>query len=244
MAEEPQAWSDVPPEEPSRIWASDWEFTLSPYLYASGLDGVVGVGPTSSDVDLEFSDIFENLDAGGIVAFEGRKGRFGFLLDTIWLKLSGSSDTGKRPFSKVDVEVEEVLLSGYLTYRAVANDTFSLDLLAGARYTYIDTTLQLKSPNLRDPEASGSKDWVNPLVGARARWHLTEKWFVNAFAEAGGFGVSSDFAWQAYLGLGYAFNDRVSLQAGWRHIDFDYDRGGFIYDVEMNGLTTGLSFRF
>jgi hypothetical protein len=49
----------------------DWEFALAPfYLWAVSLDGDVAIGPQDSSVLMDFSDIFENLEAAFIVHFE------------------------------------------------------------------------------------------------------------------------------------------------------------------------------
>ena len=57
-----------------------WEFTLSPYAWAAGLNGSVGIGNVVSEVDLSFGDILENLDIGAMLHFEARKGRWAFFV--------------------------------------------------------------------------------------------------------------------------------------------------------------------
>jgi len=56
------------------------------------MNGSVGAGQLPPiNVGMSFSDILENLDAGLMGAFEARKGRWGVLLDAIYMKLEGSA---------------------------------------------------------------------------------------------------------------------------------------------------------
>ena len=46
--------------------AEEWSFRIAPYAWMAGIEGVVkpfDAGPTT-DVDLSFSDVLENLDIG------------------------------------------------------------------------------------------------------------------------------------------------------------------------------------
>jgi hypothetical protein len=45
--------------------------------------------------------------------------------------------------------------------------------------------------------------WIDPVVGMRAKQRLSQKQFVSAMLDVGGFGVSSDSTWQMYGGAGY-----------------------------------------
>jgi hypothetical protein len=41
-----------------------WQFEITPYILGAGLNGTVGIGGVTADVDVSFSDLLENLDAG------------------------------------------------------------------------------------------------------------------------------------------------------------------------------------
>ena len=65
-----------------------------------------------------------------------------------------------------------------------------------------------------------------------------------AYADVGGFGIGSDFTWQAMLGVNYEFSPTVVGKAGYRMLGVDYDRNGFAYDMFYSGLYLGAGFRF
>ena len=90
----------------------------------------------------------------------------------------------------------------------------------------------------------GKETWVDPVVGFRVRKDLNENRFVALYGDLGGFDVGSQFTWQAYGGVGYEFSDRVSGYLMYRYLDVDYDEGGFVWDVVMEGLLFGVGFYF
>ena len=79
----------------------------------------------------------------------------------------------------------------------------AVDVFSGTRYTYHDMKLDFK--NVPQPSPSGDQDWVDPLVGARANFNLTQRWALSLDGSIGGFGVGSDFAWDAAGLIGYRF---------------------------------------
>ncbi|MCP5532834.1 MAG: hypothetical protein H7A48_06655 [Akkermansiaceae bacterium] len=91
---------------------------------------------------------------------------------------------------------------------------------------------------------TGDEQWFDPILGMRARWDLTDKWFLSGKTDIGGFGVGSDFAWSLQGTVGHRFTDRVSAEFGYRYLDTDYQNGSFVYDVAEMGFYTGLNIEF
>jgi hypothetical protein len=82
----------------------EWEFTVIPYLWATDLDGDITVRGVSSDVDMSFSDIRDNLDFAGQVHVEAAKGRWGLFVDPADIKLSVEENVSV-PLTDVSVGV-------------------------------------------------------------------------------------------------------------------------------------------
>jgi hypothetical protein len=91
---------------------------------------------------------------------------------------------------------------------------------------------------------SADKDWLDPFIGVRAQWNLSEKWYLAGQSDIGGFSVGSDLSWSVQGTVGYAFTPSVSLEAGYRYLDTDYSSGNFTYDVAQAGALIGLNIRF
>ncbi len=92
-------------------------------------------------------------------------------------------------------------------------------------------------------QVSGSKTWVDPFIGFRAKLRLTNKLYLAARGDIGGFGVGSDMTWNVFGGIGYQWNERFSTELGYRLLVTDYANGGFVYDMRTSGIYLGMSFK-
>ncbi len=90
----------------------------------------------------------------------------------------------------------------------------------------------------------GSQEWVDPIFGFRVRGKVNEKMFLQLYMDVGGFGVNSDFTYSMATNLNYLFNDTWSAIFGYRLLDIDYDKDGFLYDAKQDGLLFGLGYSF
>lgn len=95
-------------------------------------------------------------------------------------------------------------------------------------------------------QISQTAGWVDPFVGMRAHYNLTDRLYAVAKADVGGFGVSSDLVWQAYGALGYHLSKsgKTTVELGYKYMAVDYAKGGFTYDVAMSGVMLNIGFRF
>ncbi|WP_038159471.1 hypothetical protein [Verrucomicrobium sp. BvORR106] len=90
---------------------------------------------------------------------------------------------------------------------------------------------------------SDSKGWVDPFVGVRGCYNFTDRFYVVGKADVGGFGVSSDLAWQVYGALGCHLSRRAVLELGYKHMSVDYTSGGFTNDVRTSGVLLNLGLK-
>ena len=76
---------------------------------------------------------------------------------------------------------------------------------------------------------------------------LSDHWTIAGEADVGGFGVGSDFAWNAQAFLGYRttlFGHPTTFAVGYRALHQDYDHNDFEWDVTMYGPVLGAVLRF
>jgi hypothetical protein len=136
------AWSQ---EGPRTAMDDTWHFAITPYFWATGLDGTVSMkGLIEVPVKVSFSDIWDNLDVGILGRFEGRKNRIGFWADTTYIKL-GVSVAKDRP------------ILGQLGLKADVRSAWPKASCSTAR-----------RPAARE-EAPGSTSWAGCVTSARAR---------------------------------------------------------------------------
>jgi opacity protein-like surface antigen len=229
--------ADAPPKQDA------WQFDATPYLWFAGLDGDVKIGnlPTGG-VEASFSDIASSLHFAAMGAFEGRKNRWGFLVDAMYIDLSDSTSTPKGLlFGDVDVSVRQQLYTGLASYR-VLDGNVAVDVFAGPRYVSIATDLNLTSGAAAGRAKSASVSWWDGLGGARVVWRVHKNWLLTGFADVGGGGTK--LTWEALAGAGYEFNKLVSVKFGYRYLSIDYDTTELVYDMAMAGPYAGVGFRF
>ena len=91
-------------------------------------------------------------------------------------------------------------------------------------------------------QRDGSETWVDPIIGISGRVELGSGFALQAEGDVGGFGLVADIDWQVLGTLQYAINDLITLDAGYRYLDFD--DGGLLFDVPLSGPIIGASIRF
>ena len=219
---------------PARAAEEGWTFKLTPYLWALGVDGDVGIGPVSVPVDVKFTDAVKDLELGGMLSSEARNGRWGLLVDGTYLELSEEADTWVGEFG---AGLEQWTLQGAALYRVADAGATVLDLGAGARYLFMEATLNTPLDTADLEDSAGIAD---PILVARLRQQFADRFYGVFYGDIGGFGVSADLTWQVMATAGYSFNETVSLLAGYRALGYEYDQDAFRLDVVQSGIVVGL----
>jgi len=224
--------------------SSKWEFSLTPYAFLAALNGRIGVAGQATQVNASFRDIFKNLNFAAMGSFEARKGKWSFVGDAMYMSLSGQRVTPSPFFSDIDVEVKEIILDPVVAYRVMNLERGHIDLLGGARIWHVKTHLTFQPKIFPLVDVEGSKNWVDPIVGARGVASVSPRVFLFGRFDVGGFGVNSDFTGQAFGGVGYQWKPRVALIGGYRYLRVDYVNEGFIFKTALSGLNVGAKFNF
>jgi len=255
------------PEEPTPIEVErpGWAVQITPYMWAAGLKGDISPfrrAPTIS-VDKSFSDVMNDLNFGGFVNVWGRYDRYVVSGDMMYVNTTDGHATGPLPAlqipglgvqippgASVDAKVDTKQFMATLQggYRVLDMPQFTLDALAGARFWYIsnDVTVTARHPLIGSRTATHGEDfgWVDPVIGARAFFRLTERLSLQAQADIGGFGAGSDLTWSALATANYTFTDHLSVSAGYKVLKVDYDHNGHVYDTRLSGPVLGMTYRF
>jgi hypothetical protein len=215
---------------------------VTPYLWGAGLDGDVKLGrlPTGG-VEASFSDIASVLHFAAMAAFEGRKGRWGFVVDALYFDLSDSTTVPKGQGGGVDASLTEQIYTGFATCRVLEGNV-AVDVFAGPRYVSMATDLNVTSGVFAGAAKSASVSWWDGLGGARVLWRLPKNWWLMGAADVGGGG--SKLTWEALVGAGYEFKKVASIKFGYRYLDIDYESTSLVYDMATAGPYVGVGFRF
>ena len=216
--------------------SNDWKYEITPYLWAVGFDGTVGNGGTTSPVDSDFQFFsLENLDAYGAFTFDAKKKNWGYYFDVLYVKYS---DSRNGPLLTTNITTRDGFLESMITYRL--DDQYNVDLLVGARYVDVNLELRLDP----GPVIKASKDWLDPLIGMRATFKLSDKWSVHVKGDVGGFGIASDLTANAAVEAIYKIGENTSIKAGYRYLKVDFNEDLFVHDVTLSGVGVGLGYSF
>lgn len=225
--------------------SSDWEFAFAPYLYASGISGTVGARGRVLEVDASFGNVLENLDIGLMGTMEARKGKFVFVSDLIWTKMSAERDTPGGLYSTAKLGVNLFIFDPEVGYRLVDSEKGSFDALGGVRIWSVENNLNLTTGLLPGFDVSQRKSWAAPVVGFRGLLNVSPKFFLSTKFDIGGAGIGADLTTQFYGGAGYRVTPKIALLGGYRYLQVDYDDSeGFLFDTKMNGFVFGAKFNF
>lgn len=140
----------------------------------------------------------------------------------------------------------------------------AIDLIAGARYWYqnVDASFNLTAGlNVADlivtsrglaVAKSGTVDWVDPLIGARARFEIAPGQNIFVRGDVGGFDVGSKISWQAIGGYSFDFAEKNGITysglIGFRALYVNYSQGAaqnrYAYKMLQVGPAIGVGFKF
>jgi hypothetical protein len=214
------------------VMDGQWHFIAAPYLWFAGLNGDVSVkGVTDIPIDQSFSDIFSSLHFAFLGHFEGRKDRFGFATDVMYMNLHVPVADGVPVLGQLnlDTTVKSSTVEGLGFYRVASggrkDNPAGLDILVGARYYGMSTELNATLP-VAGAVTSGKQTftWVDGLIGLRFRAPLSSRVTFIGRGDAATFG--SKVTWNVEGDLAARLSEHWTTGAGWRHMSIDYDKTG------------------
>lgn len=238
------------PFAPTLVAQKDWSLTVTPYLWAASLNGNAAAFGIRREVDVPFRDTLKNLDFGFMGNVEYRRGRAGAYINAEYTKVSSNAHLGPL---NIGVSMRSALVGAGLFYRIFEAElgdrtvfgtprVFAIEPTAGARWTSMTARVHLGVLHVSEQEG-----WVDPFVGARFSYDLTDRWNVFVESDVGGFGVGSRFSVNAQAILGYRLllaGYQTTLGIGYRVLKQDYRDGGFQWNVTQHGPLIGASIRF
>lgn len=230
-----------------------WQFEITPYLFAAGMDGTVGMRGISADIDMSFNDILERLDKALMLYFTARKGDWVYAIDAIYFSIedeaasSWQGPLGNTNTAQLNADLTQqayALSAG----RRVLNQRTKIDVLGVARYTSLDTTLKLALATGSDllPDGSrsvsGNVNWWDAAIAVKILVPIATKWDLVGYADIGAGG--SDLTYQLLAGVNWQFSNTFSAKLGYRLIYQDYQKDDFKWDMTTSGGYAGLGIRF
>lgn len=257
---------------------STWTFTATPYAWLMGASGNVTAKGQTVDVHAGITDIFGKTDTllALMATLEARRDKLVLGLDVVFTQMVGSPGMAiqRNPvpwlsFSAsagANVRSTLIEIEGTAGYELVRpQPATAIDGLIGVRYWHAVTDMRFgfnATGSIETPESAGlftrsigiagastgSLDWADPILGLQLRHEITPNHRLRLRGDIGGFGVGSQFTWQAMVAYAYEFSagpTSWSAVLGYRAIGLNYSPGGGnSIDLVLHGPVLGMSMRF
>jgi opacity protein-like surface antigen len=226
--------------------ANDWKFEFVPYVWLAGVRTDLKVGPLPTDTfKVSSGNVLKALDFAAMGTLEARKGDWGGMADLQYIRLGVSNQLAGGLLGNFNVRLVEQIYTVSAFYRVVNSPSVEVDVLGGARYANIETTMNI-DPSLLGPGRSSqdTSAWWNGIVGVRALVPLNDKWKLLGYLDVGD--GSGSTSWQAIAGASYQYSPTTSFKFGYRYLSFDRkdDERGPIKKMAMGGIYLGAGFNF
>jgi hypothetical protein len=216
----------------------NWEFEVTPYLWAAGIAADMVVRGQPVEVDMGFSDVLDALDIGGAVLLRAQKGPWVVFTQLDYLSLSTDELEDPPAAGRVDQKVTMASLAFGREF-ASANGRRTIDVLVGARHFSVDTDLTLGPLGFSDERTVN-----DPIIMLRPSFQISERWRLNpTFAYA--VGGDSETSWEMQPTIQFQVGKTTTLRFGYRklHYELEADAGG-TFDGDFHGPFIGFGGTF
>lgn len=229
-----------------------WEFQATLYAWATSLDGDVGVRQLPTvPVHASFTDLIGHLQGTLPVAFMAKKDGWTLLFDFFWTDLGTDTTLGTPAQALASATLKQTIASAVFGYRLpVGGPDFDLSATAGFRYQRLslDTSIVALAAPYGFSETD-VRDWLDPVFGLMLNYRFNDKWFLNALADVGGFGLGSKLTSQGFVAVGYNWTASWSTALGYRALYTDYQsitgpNANFRYNTTIHGPFMSLAYHF
>jgi hypothetical protein len=243
--------------------SDEWQFGATIYGWLPDISGtVVFPSGAESSIGVDISTILDHLKMTAQGSFEVQKGRWGAYTDVIYLDV-GESNSQTRGITigdvglpasvtaAVDLDMKTTLWTLGGSYRVASEPASTFDVLAGVRLMDLQQNLNWEftgdfgsvAPPPRTGSRSVSADNWDVIAGVKGRFGLgaDHKWIVPYYFDVGT--GDSDLTLQGVLGVGYVFG-WGELGVAWRYMEYEFESGNPIKDVDFSGPALGATFRW
>lgn len=226
--------------------SNSWEFAVTPYLWALGINGTVSQDGTElGRFKLSPGNVLSDLKMAAMGVVEARYGRVGLYVDGMYGDLGKSAS---RTVDQVNLSANTSVKVGMLTvapsYTILRSEQVLLDGLVGARFMWQNASSTITATEFNESITKSGSVQINAgVVGLKGRFNIGQTDFFVPFYVDVGPTDKSGFTSQAYLGIGRAFGwGDISLVA--KNVYYQFKPNSLSTDLNMFGLAVGVTFRF
>jgi hypothetical protein len=211
-----------------------WDWSVTPYVWGTGIQGDMTLGSLSREVDVEFSEILDVLTGTALIHVEAARGDHVLFGDLVYLAVEPEDEIAT--FGGVaEAELDSTIIElGYARARE------PLGFEVGLRYWDLDMEI--------DPALTaafyGGDSWHDIFGGIRNTRDLGQSWELTTRANIGAGGADLTIGFQ--MDFARELERGNAIVAGFKLLDIDYEatvRGNLrALDATFFGATAGFRF--
>lgn len=259
-----------------------WRFNASLYGWMISVSGNVTARGQTVDTNASFIDLLQRSQSvSGVMGyFEADKGRVGVYLDLVYTNLGFDSSAlnYRNPTAGLRITTTANTAMTYQLFVAEVGGVYeiarwqhsessstAIDLVGAFRYwnnsftVGLDAAANVDFSRLHLDRSFGltvarenAIQWVDPVLGVRLRHQFTPRQQITLRGDVGGFGLGSQFSWQAVGVYSYSWTldggQHLAALLGFRALSVNYFSGSGPDAVGINetlyGPVIGVSYRF
>jgi len=226
----------------------DWQVTVAPYFWMARTKMSLDVGQFSRSTTIDFTDVVPNLHGAIAAHAEGTWRQWTGFVDLFYVSMGQSEP---KDGVSVSTNIQELFFEFGATYRLPAVSlgkagSLTFEPLFGGRFMWVDASLGFPNQKVSD---SGSV--IDPMIGGRIAWHITDAWSLWFRGDVAGFDISdsqSQLTYNLLGGVEWRFGPAASALIGFRYLNIDLEKDGgrrtFNADIEMFGPFLGVNLYF
>ena len=226
----------------------DWQVTVAPYFWMARTKMSLDIGQFSRSTTIDFTDIVPNLHGAFAAHAEGTWRQWTGFVDLFYVSMGQSEPKGGI---SVSTNIQELFFEFGATYRLPPVSlgkagSLTFEPLFGGRFMWVDVSLGFPNQKV---SANGSV--IDPMIGGRIAWHITDAWSLWFRGDVAGFDISDNQSKLTYNLLGgveWRFVPAASALVGFRYMNIDLEkddrRQTFNADIEMFGPFLGVNLYF
>jgi len=223
-----------------------WHIAVSPYLWLPWVHGTIGALGRDVGFSVTPSDLLSHARLAVLGAVDARRNKIVTTVDLLYMRLGASNALPFPPaLNAVSANFTGniVVLTPKVGLRLVNLKMIKADFLTGIRYWYFGESVNF-TPSVLGLNFSKSQSWVDPLVGGRIVGTLSPKLVATVAGDVGGWGTGSQMDYQVVGLLGYKLKPNMTMQAGYRYLYVDKNKGGSAganANLAMSGILLGVT---
>jgi hypothetical protein len=220
-----------------------WQWSVAPYLWASGIDIVIkDQGTIIGGETADFTNLVDQTEIGFQLIAEGgpKGGKWSVFTDVTYFEIADDDTVNGVG---VDLGTDALFLDVGGVY-SPAGIGKGIHFLGGVRYQRIDTSVNISEPGNPVQSILLEDRFTDVLVGARYRFILADKWSLKVRADASTGDTEHTWTVEGLFGYRIGKDKDKQLLFGYRHREVEVEVDGLTQEIETSGPLFAVRFDF